>query len=90
MEEFLVSGRQELKYQLQLNKMKPLFLVLSVIYLNSIVFAQRKTIDQRVDSVLQLMTLEEKVGQMNQYNGPWAATGPLTNNNNLLITDKGR
>jgi beta-glucosidase len=45
---------------------------------------QGKTIDQKVDSVLKLMTLDEKVGQMNQYNGPWAATGPLTNDNNLL------
>ena len=40
--------------------------------------AQRKTIDQRVDSVLRLMTLEEKVGQLNQYNGDWNATGPIT------------
>ena len=40
--------------------------------------AQKKTIDQRVDSVLKLMTLEEKVGQMNQYNGDWASTGPIT------------
>ena len=46
--------------------------------------AQKKTIAQRVDSVLKRMTLEEKVGQMNQYNGPWAATGPLTNDDNLL------
>lgn len=46
--------------------------------------AQKKTTDQKVDSVLKLMTLEEKVGQMNQYNGPWAATGPLTNDDNLL------
>lgn len=46
--------------------------------------AQLKTIDQRVDSVLKLMTLEEKVGQMNQYNGPWAATGPLTNDDKLV------
>ncbi len=46
--------------------------------------AQPKTIDQKVDSVLRLMTLEEKVGQMNQYNGPWAATGPLTNDDKLL------
>ena len=37
-----------------------------------------KTIDQRVDSVLKLMTLNEKIGQMNQYNGDWAATGPIT------------
>ncbi len=37
-----------------------------------------KTIAQKVDSVLRLMTLEEKVGQMNQYNGDWEATGPIT------------
>jgi len=40
--------------------------------------AQRKTIDQKVDSVLKLMTLDEKIGQMNQYNGDWEATGPIT------------
>jgi beta-glucosidase len=38
----------------------------------------KKTIAQKVDSVLRLMTLEEKVGQMNQYNGDWEATGPIT------------
>jgi beta-glucosidase len=43
-----------------------------------ICIAQRKTIDQKVDSVLRLMTLDEKVGQMNQYNGDWDATGPIT------------
>lgn len=48
------------------------------------VFSQKKKIDQKVDSVLKRMTLEEKIGQMNQYNGPWAATGPLTNDDNLL------
>lgn len=42
-------------------------------------YAQKKTIAQKVDSVLRLMTLEEKIGQMNQYNGDWAATGPITN-----------
>ena len=40
--------------------------------------AQRKSIDQKVDSVLKLMTLDEKIGQMNQYNGDWDATGPIT------------
>lgn len=40
--------------------------------------AQRKTIDQRVDSVLRLMTLDEKVGQLNQYSGDWISTGPIT------------
>ena len=44
--------------------------------------AQQRTVDQRVDSVLKLMTLEEKIGQMNQYNGDWAATGPITRDGN--------
>jgi beta-glucosidase len=34
-------------------------------------------IDFKVDSLLSLMTLEEKIGQMNQYNGFYDATGPL-------------
>ncbi len=34
------------------------------------------TIDQKVDSLLSIMTLEEKIGQMNQYNGFWNVTGP--------------
>ncbi|WP_445711792.1 beta-glucosidase BglX [Flavobacterium sp.] len=34
-------------------------------------------IEARVDSVLQLMTLDEKIGQMNQYNGFWEITGPV-------------
>ena len=35
-----------------------------------------KTVDQKVDSLMALMTLEEKVGQMNLYNGFWDFTGP--------------
>jgi beta-glucosidase len=46
--------------------------------------AQKRSIDQKVDSVLKLMTLDEKVGQMNQYSGVWAHTGPITEENNLL------
>ena len=38
--------------------------------------SQKDPIAQRVDSVLKLMTLEEKVGQMNQYNGFYDVTGP--------------
>ena len=65
--------------------MKMKYLILCAGLLASMtVSAQRKTIPQKVDSVLKLMTLDEKIGQMNQYNGPWAATGPLTNDDNLL------
>ncbi len=35
-----------------------------------------ETIEQKVEALLSQMTLEEKVGQMNQYNGFWDATGP--------------
>lgn len=34
-------------------------------------------IDRKVDSLLTIMTLEEKVGQMNLYNGFWEVTGPV-------------
>ena len=34
------------------------------------------TIDYKVDSLMSLMTLDEKIGQMNQYNGFWDITGP--------------
>lgn len=34
------------------------------------------SIDQKVETLLSKMTLEEKVGQMNQYNGFYDATGP--------------
>lgn len=40
--------------------------------------AQKKSIAQKVDSVLKLMTLEETIGQLNQYNDDWLATGPVT------------
>jgi beta-glucosidase len=33
-------------------------------------------ISRKVDSVLSLMNLSEKIGQMNQYNGFWEVTGP--------------
>ncbi|HAG05391.1 MAG TPA: glycosyl hydrolase, partial [Cryomorphaceae bacterium] len=55
--------------------MKKLFIV-TAFGLSTTMLAQMQPIEWRVDSVLQLMTLEEKVGQMNQYNGFWNATGP--------------
>ncbi|MBC5838641.1 beta-glucosidase BglX [Flavobacterium muglaense] len=40
------------------------------------IFAAANPLERKVDSVLKLMTLEEKVGQLNQYNGFWEITGP--------------
>ena len=41
-------------------------------------------IENKVDSVLALMTLEEKVGQLNQHNGSWDVTGPIPENNEYV------
>ena len=38
--------------------------------------SNKETINAKVEALLQKMTLEEKVGQMNQYNGFWEVTGP--------------
>lgn len=44
-------------------------------------FSQPKTIDQKVDALLKQMTLDEKIGQLNQYNDDSKATGPITVDN---------
>ena len=59
-----------------------LFFLTGSVFQNS--SAQKKTIDQKVDSVLQLMTLEEKAGQLNQYSGDWSFTGPVTKDNTKI------
>lgn len=49
-------------------------------------------IDRKVDSLLLKMTLAEKIGQLNQYNGDWEATGPVSKDvgNKLDEIRKGR
>jgi beta-glucosidase len=39
-------------------------------------------IEQKVSALLNQMTLEEKIGQMNQYNGFWDLTGPAPSSGN--------
>ena len=34
--------------------------------------------EQFVNNLLSKMTLDEKIGQLNQYNGDWGATGKIT------------
>jgi beta-glucosidase len=52
------------------------FLVLFVSCNNEAVKKGGDEIDQKVGDLLSKMTLEEKVGQMNQYNGFYDVTGP--------------
>jgi beta-glucosidase len=46
--------------------------------------AQQKTIAQKVDSVLNIMTIEEKIGQMNQYNDYWIDTGSVASDSAIV------
>lgn len=43
-------------------------------------FSGDPQIERKVDSVLSLMTLEEKIGQMTQYSADWDITGPVMKN----------
>ncbi|KJD36462.1 beta-glucosidase [Tamlana sedimentorum] len=47
-----------------------------------------KIIEQKVDSVLALMHLNEKIGQLVQYSGKWDATGPSSSNNDQFKLEK--
>lgn len=40
---------------------------------------------RKVDSVLSLMTLEEKIGQLNQYTGNGQATGPVIDDTTKIV-----
>lgn len=62
-----------------MTRIKPIIItcILSCIAFGA-VFAQPKNIPQKVEALLKKMTLAEKIGQLNQYNGDWAATGPVT------------
>lgn len=42
-------------------------------------------VEKSIDSLLLKMTLEEKIGQMNQYNGFWDVTGPVPKNGQASI-----
>jgi beta-glucosidase len=65
--------------------LKILFIIVLITLFQLTVSAQTKSISQKVDSVLNLMTIEEKVGQLNQYNDDWTVTGPLTTDNGKVI-----
>ncbi len=69
-----------------MRKMKQfLQLMLSVFVILTITSCQEQNmttktddaVGQKVEELLNKMTLDEKVGQMNQYNGFWEATGPV-------------
>src|SRR5574344_534833 len=44
----------------------------------------KKDVSQKVDSVMRLMTLEEKIGQMNQYSANFHLTGPANGDTTII------
>ncbi len=49
---------------------------------NLMIDTKNETINEKVNQLISKMTIEEKVGQMNQYNGFWDVTGPVPENGN--------
>ena len=47
-----------------------------------------KPTEERINLLMKQMTLEEKVGQMNQYNGFWEVTGPAPKGGNAELKYK--
>lgn len=82
-----MAGNCHLSYMILLDKpmQKKLLLTISLLGISYCVSAQTKTavatsIDEKVERLLKQMTLEEKIGQLNQYTGDRLATGPVTEN----------
>ena len=73
---FLIATETTMKFEMK--KIGTTILLLACF----IGFSQQKTIDQKVNALLKQMTLEEKIGQLNQYTGNNQATGPITINPN--------
>ena len=63
---------------------------IGLLFFSILGFSQQKTIDQKVEALLKQMTLEEKIGQLNQYTGNNQATGPITINPNKEAEIKGK
>jgi beta-glucosidase len=61
--------------------MKRVALLLCFSFSSAVLFAQVTNeikMNRFLDSLIRLMTLEEKIGQMNQYSSDFAVTGPIT------------
>lgn len=69
------------KYSTMILKNTYFYLLCSIFCITSCtksntIISENNEIEVKVDSLISIMTLEEKIGQMNQYNGFWDATGP--------------
>ena len=68
---------------------KKIVWILFVLFLQSVIKAQSilapaADINRKVDSLLSLMTMEEKIGQLNQITSDWIFTGPIKKDNDKV------
>ena len=57
--------------------MKKIIISLLSLAVTTSLFAQYKSLEQKADSIISLMTIDEKIGQLNMLTGNWEATGPV-------------
>ncbi|WP_350287480.1 beta-glucosidase BglX [uncultured Croceitalea sp.] len=60
----------------------PKKILVSLLFVCSPLLKAQDSFEQQINTLLAKMTLEEKVGQMNQYNGFYDATGPAPQGGN--------
>ena len=65
--------------------MKKLLAALLFVGIGGIHAQENIEIEKKVTALLNQMTLEEKIGQMNQYNGFWNVTGPSPKSGNAAF-----
>jgi len=46
--------------------------------------------EQKADSIIKMMTLEEKIGQLSLFTSDWDVTGPVMNNNYIQLIKEGK
>ena len=88
------------KDRIKLKKMKKILLALYLggLVLGSLCFQSSSNdpipnitgIEEKVDSVLALMTIEEKIGQLTLFTSDWAVTGPTLRENYRADVKSGR
>lgn len=66
--------------------MKRIPQIIFIVFICSTVLGQKRiTTESQADSIIRLMTLDEKIGQLNQYTSDWEATGKVTTENDKEI-----
>ena len=59
------------------------------LYLGANNYNPETDIYRKVDSLMSLMTLDEKIGQTIMYSGDWNNTGPYVNSDNMRFLKEG-